>query len=317
MGKKQKVDVAKVVDKEIEKVDVATIIDEDLEHNEFVPMPKVTMPAVQKMSKDLLEATKLLQAREVRYIVKCYYAMQDGRKAANSQLKAAPVDEPHEMLSWFYEQAKVLEEQCRAALDRYTRNHVMGKWMRLTYGIGPVLSAGILAHFDITKAPTTGHFWAFAGYDPTKVWEKGKKRPFNADLRTLCWKVGQSFKKFHKKDACFYGHLYAERKVYEVARNNAGGNKEAAEKELEKKNYEKKKTDTYKTLISGKLSDGQLDSRASRYATKIFLAHLHDEWYRVHYGKEPPAPYPIAHLGHAHVIEPPQGKNVGNDDDGS
>ena len=36
---------------------------------------------------------------------------------------------------------------------------------------------------------------------------------------------------------------------------------------------------------------------------KIFLAHLHEEDFRQRTGQEPPAPYPIAHLGHAHKIE--------------
>jgi hypothetical protein len=48
-----------------------------------------------------------------------------------------------------------------------------------------------------------------------------------------------------------------------------------------------------------------LHARAKRYAVKLFLAHLHEVWYREHYKTAPPIPYPIAHLGHAHYIAPP------------
>ena len=56
----------------------------------------------------------------------------------------------------------------------------------------------------------------------------------------------------------------------------------------------------------GKLPDGRLHLRAQRYAVKLFLAHWHEVAYRNRYDKAPPLPYPIAHLGHAHVIAAPQ-----------
>ena len=41
---------------------------------------------------------------------------------------------------------------------------------------------------------------------------------------------------------------------------------------------------------------------------KLFLSHLHGEMHRRILGREPPLPYPIAHMGHAHVIEPNQSR---------
>jgi hypothetical protein len=46
-----------------------------------------------------------------------------------------------------------------------------------------------------------------------------------------------------------------------------------------------------------------LHERSKRWAVKLFLAHWHAEAYRRHYGKEPPLPYAIGILGHAHRIE--------------
>jgi hypothetical protein len=265
---------------------------------------KDELPAMERLSIDLAAAAKTMSDKEVRYLVDCYYILQDGRKRANSQLLAMG-DEPHEVLKWFAKQSEVLESQAKRALDKYTQSHKMGPWMREVFGIGPVISAGLLAHIDINKAPTTGHIWAFAGLDPTKKWEKNEPRPWNASLRVICWKIGQSFMKFSNNDKCYYGGIYRERKAYEIARNTSGGNAARAAEILKEKNF-KKTTEAYKHLSTGFLPPAQIDARARRYATKLFLAHLHDEWFRVEFGKEPPLPYAIAILGHAHLKVPPK-----------
>ncbi len=66
-----------------------------------------------------------------------------------------------------------------------------------------------------------------------------------------------------------------------------------------------KTTEAYKSLIEGKLPPGQIDARSRRYAVKLFLSHLQLVWYEKHYGEKPPLPYPIAILGHAHMINSP------------
>ena len=55
------------------------------------------------------------------------------------------------------------------------------------------ISAGLMANIDITKVQTAGQIQAFAGLDPTREWNKGEKRPYNARLKALCWKIGQCF----------------------------------------------------------------------------------------------------------------------------
>jgi hypothetical protein len=211
-------------------------------------------------------------------------------------------EEPHAVISWLADQSSSLEKQIAGALDVYTQAHLMGSWMRSVYGIGPVLSAGLLAHIDITKAPTAGHIWQFAGIagDNQRPWGKGEKRPFNAKLKTLCWKVGQSFMKFSNTPDCVYGHVYRERKAYEIQRNEAGELTAQAALKAEKVG---KSTEAYKHYSVGRLPPGHIDARARRYAVKLFLSHLHGEWFRRHFGHEPPNPYPIAILGHAHMIE--------------
>jgi hypothetical protein len=108
--------------------------------------------------------------------------------------------------------------------------------------------------------------------------------------------------KFSNEEACFYGKLYRERKKYEVDRNDSGGNAARAAELLPKFN---KNTEAYGHLLTGKLPPAQIDARARRWAVKLFLSHLHDVWWEMDTGEKPPKPYVMDHLGHAHMIVPP------------
>lgn len=261
---------------------------------------------ITRLTRDLKVGALSLGDNEARFLVDSYYTIQDDRKRSKSQLTALEkAGEPNSVIQWFYDQNETLEEQIKLALDLYTESHPMGSYMRSIFGIGPVISAGLLAHIDITKAPTAGHIWQYAGIagDNQRPWLKGQKRPFNAKLKTLLWKAGQSFMKFSNNEKCYYGHVYRARKEYEIANNESGKLAAQAAEGLTKVG---KNTEAYKYYSIGKLPPGRIDARARRYAVKLFISHLHGEWYRNHYKTEPPMPYPIAMLeNHTHFIPPP------------
>jgi len=199
----------------------------------------------------------------------------------------------------------VLERSIKNALDAYGSASPVGRWAKSIVGIGPVISAGLLAHIDITKAPTVGHIWRFAGLDPTVTWEKGQKRPWNASLKTLCWKIGESFVKVSTHEDDVYGHLYVERKVKEQARNDAGALADQAAAKLDKFRIGKT-TDAYAAYAAGKLPPGHLHARAKRWAVKLFLAHYHAVAFRDRFGIDAPKPYILTREGgHAHEITVP------------
>lgn len=255
-----------------------------------------------RLSKDIKQAAIVLSKDEARFLVDAYYMMQEDRKRGNNQVRALNESgEPNSVLTWVAEQSSTLEKQIARALDAYSASQPIGIWARSIVGIGPVISAGLMAHIDIEKAPTVGHIWRFAGLDPTSKWGKGQKRPWNAGLKTLCWKIGESFVKVSNNPDDKYGKIYAERKLYEQARNERGELAAQAADVLETKKIGKT-TDAYKAYSVGKLPPAHIHARAKRYAVKLFLAHYHAEAYRLHHGSEPPLPYPIAHLGHAHLI---------------
>lgn len=330
-----------------------------------------SLEPLKRLSRDLKQAASTLSQDEARYLVDSYYQMQDDRKRADSQVKALDTnDEPHEVLAWLGGNTEMLEKSIRSALGTYAAANPVGQWSQRILGIGPVISAGLLAHIDITKAPTVGHIWRFAGLDPTREWlgtqratevvdqmlEKWSitnsrtvdekivsecaallnlnadkllmlattdlrtgeikkltkaslvkalaKRPWSANLKVLCWKIGESFVKVKGNPKSLYGALFTERWIYEQRRNDSGELADQAKAKLDKFKIGKS-TDAYKAYAEGRLPKAHIIARAKRWTVKLFLAHWHHVAYETHYNELPPKPYVLTHLNHAHEITVP------------
>jgi len=264
-----------------------------------------TLEPVRKLTKDIRSASKDLSSKEARYLVDTYYTLQDFRKATGNQIKAlAKAGEPNEGIQFFFNQFATLEKSIKSVLEVYVKNQELGQWCLSIMGIGPVITAGLMAHIDIEKAPTVGHIWSYAGLVPGQKWEKGQKRPWNARLKVLCWKIGQSFVKVSNNEKDVFGKVYKARKELEQQRNEAGEYAGQAAEILASKNFNKD-TEAYKHYSIGKLPPGHIQQRAERYATKLFLASYHEVAYFLRYNELPPKPYVIAHLNHSHHWGPP------------
>lgn len=271
----------------------------------------IELEALNKLKRDIKNAGTTLSKEEARYLVDLYYQMQEYRKASDNQVRQLQKEdnkEPHETLAFFANNFRTLERNIKSVLQVYAESKPIGQWMLSICGIGPVISAGLMANIDITKVQTAGQIQAFAGLDPTREWNKGEKRPYNARLKTLCWKIGQCFIKVQNNEEDVYGKIFAIRKAYEIERNEKGELADQAKAKLEKYNIGKN-TDAYKWYSQGKLPPAHINQRASRYAVKIFLSHLFSVWYEMEHKEKPPKPYAIAILNHAHEIPIPNWPN--------
>lgn len=139
------------------------------------------LQSIDQLNRDMALASITMSEQEVRFLVDAYYQMQDNRIRSDGQIRSMEkVDEtgkpgePHAVLQWLSNQNSTLEKQIKNALDTYSRHHRDGQWLRSVHGIGPVISAGLLAHIDIDKAPTAGHIWRYAGLDPTIEWKSAE-----------------------------------------------------------------------------------------------------------------------------------------------
>lgn len=273
-----------------------------------------------KLSRDLKNASRTLGIDEVRFLVDRYYEMQERRIASGNQVRALnETQEPNEVLTWFGAQADTLEGQVQRALAGFVESQPTGKWLTSIYGIGPVLSAGFLAHVavgEVKKRPTkkrpteeiiqvntVGKLWRFAGLDPTSKWSKGEKRPWNASLKRLAWLTGKSFEKFKNRDDCFYGKLLLQRIDYETRKNDAGEYKAEAEKALAR--GVKWGPETKAFYESGKLPPSHINARARRWTVKLFLSHLFEVMWYYRYGTAAPMPYVFTQLKHVDYIPVP------------
>lgn len=270
------------------------------------------MDPISKLTKDLREAARTLESEEARFLVDYYYTMQGQRIRTGNQIRSMSkarkengrAPEPSEVIRWLEGNMGILERNIKAALKEYASALPAGRWAMARHGIGPVISAGLLAHVDVNKAKSPSSVWRFAGLDPTSKWGKGEKRPWNARLKTLCWHAGESFKRTSGSPKTFYGKIYRERKELEVQRNEDGLNAEVAARTLEERNIGKT-TEAYGHYSRGKLPPARLDLRATRVAVKVFLSHFWVVLYETTFGKKAPAPWVIEHGGHVDLIEVP------------
>lgn len=346
--------------------------DEDFEMRDIEPDTfEVGTDVFTRLTKDRRNAAKMLKRKEARFLVDLYYAMQKFRIQAGNMVAGSEKCEPTSVLRWVLNNANAVEADIKSALGVFAKEYAVGAWMQGICGIGPVISAGFLSALDIREAETVGHWWRFAGLDPTMVWvsrsnaekivkevmltnkkvteqhieecakrisrraeqihkahlflSKGKKkpltqnalakalavRPWNARLKTLCFKVGESFVKQQNKPSDFYGKMYVARKELESQRNEEGYYKEQAELGAKRVG---KSTKAYKSYSKGLLPKGHLHSRARRHTVKMFLSHLHHVAYVDYYDKEPPVPFAFTEHcegDHRHFVDPPDIQVIG------
>jgi hypothetical protein len=247
--------------------------------------------------------TLQLKTNEIGEMVELYYDSQDLRISHANKKRTEP---PSELAEWLQFWAHAGETVISNALKRWVESDdspAEAKWAYDQIGIGPVLASGLSAHIDVMKANSISGVWKFAGLAPgfdKKI--KGIKLPYNARLKTLAWKVGESFVKVSGKENATYGQLYTEFKAEEIGRNEAGFYAQAAKRELAAKKFRSEDSVTKKRLLAGMLSDAHLHARAKRRAVKIFLAHYWTVGRKAR-GLAVRKPYAIEVLGHDGLIE--------------
>ena len=324
---------------------------------------------IERLTRDLKESALRLTSNEARYLVDYYYKLQDDRIRSASQVRSSEEGEEVSWINFVQQHLTALENRIKSALGIYAGGQPLGAWSQSITGIGPVISAGLLAHIDISRTPHAGALWRLGGLDPTLEWlgkEKSKKlvdeviekktgrvtadhllvigertnrspsslkkmatspkpgsdtaqkltkdslkkalsrRPWNAQLKVLTWKIAESFvKQQNSRGGEFYGGYYLERRAMEEAANEKGEYKEQA---LAKAKTVGKSTEAYKFYSKGLFPPGHIYARSKRWVVKLFLSHYHHVGYEILHGEPPARPWIITHGGHSDFIPPPNWK---------
>ena len=342
---------------------VTTEIEEYSNPIEAYGLENLTLPPINRTAAKA--AADLTGKDEIRFLVNSFYQMQNDRIRTNNQIRSLKDNsKDNYVIQWFSDYRQQAEDTLEKVLTYYVEGQELGRWLNSILGIGPLISAGLLAYIDIDKAPYVGHIWRYAGLDPTHEWlgkeksaklvkemvsgskptreeviniavklnrkadnlwnsaqdkkkgvETGKgvttnslimalaKRPYNADLKTLCYKISdQLCIRQVNNPKNYYAPMFLEYKAKQHKQNDEGRFAEIAERKI---GTVGKSTKAGQAYAQGRLSDGEIQMRSRRWLVKLFLSHYHPVAYTLEFGENPPKPYAFAHLGHGNVVSPP------------
>lgn len=184
------------------------------------------------------------------------------------------------------------------------------EWLDDVGGIGPTFAAALIGWLD-SESPTYGKgftnrfetiskLWAYAGLAVNEETghavrrKKGQKTNWNPRLKSLCWKIGESFVKCGKGYRELYEQFRAEYDRKWITSEDCGSKGCANKGKIIKSGPNKGKHHCQK---------GHRYAAAKRKAVKVFLAHLYKKWYELE-GKKPRKPYIIA-MDNNHTTEIP------------
>jgi len=174
--------------------------------------------------------------------------------------------------------------------------HPAYPWFSRVKGVGRENIGKVIGLIDIEKAATISSLWKFAGFAPvdgkSEKRQKGTKLHYNAQLRSMCWRLAGSLLRARGK---FYDYYLAEKGKYQQ-RFRDEDRQIVPVTRLPKKDGKRYETEDM-------ISEGHVHNMALRKMVKLFLALLWLSW-REALGLPTRDPYPVEYLGHEHVITP-------------
>ncbi len=262
---------------------------------------KTSAQTIKEISKLLKEAIKQdivknvngFTRQDAKFLYSAFKDIQKNRVEWQNRAKASNSALAQFLADIFMQ----IEEAIKYINKEYCDAHPIASYLNENiYALGPGLITGLMAYLDIEKAPNISCFWRFAGLDPTIKWEKGKKRPFCSELKTICWLAVKSFIKHKNNSKCVYGRLYERFKKEEIEKNEKGKNAEYCKEYI--KNHKKLTANQKKYYLQGKLPPAHIESRAIRKVAKALLSDIWLYMYEHTYNKKAPLPYALVELGH-------------------
>lgn len=231
---------------------------------------------------------------EIRFVTELYYDIQKMRIMSGNRLNQLRRDgmDPQRaqvMQDWVDERLVSIEKDIKKMATKYVEEEEIWSWLNEVKGIGPVISACLISWIKpIKRFDTVSSLWAYCGQDvrdgmaPRK--KKGEKVNWNPRLRTLCWKISDSFVKSKGP----YRDEYDRAKAFYRAK--FPDQVDTGEK-------------TRRGTPIMQYTDLHIHNMAKRKAVKLFLSHFWVKWRELE-NLEIRLPYAFDRLGHRHYIQP-------------
>lgn len=152
----------------------------DLEDDTYIIGDKAALvvTGLSSMSSAVFESVvKINSKKELRFLVDNFYQYQDIRKATDNQIRSilqgvdGEGNEPPITLKWLGANISNTEKQLSKALNHWVLNSdtPVAKWCMANVGIGHILTAGLLAYFDVTGRTSSNTFIQYAGLNDNNV----------------------------------------------------------------------------------------------------------------------------------------------------
>lgn len=166
----------------------------------------------------------------------------------------------------------------------------------------------------IGESPTPSAYWRWWGLDVEETGQgperrKGEQVHYNPKLRAFSWRIKRSFK-MQKAHKSFYRRIYDnyKKRIFENSRMRRVNGREVWIPPFSEILKDHKACPFYEECKS-KLTKraepscrGHWDNMAIKYATKVFLSHVWEQW-RILEGLPVRQPYALEKLGHHVYIE--------------
>lgn len=174
--------------------------------------PKKTSKKVSKKDLEKEEIIPIkLSLTSVRGLVEDFYDVQDTRIESENRIRAAKqgVSEQEELFVKEVISKRLLgiENDIKKYIANTLEDDPRYLWLTNIKGVGPILAGGIIAWMgDVEKFATISKYWVYAGMavddvegSPTKGLarkrKKGEKINWNPRVKTMGWKLGESWVK--------------------------------------------------------------------------------------------------------------------------
>jgi len=230
----------------------------------------------------LVDAALVIEKLRVSSEVRRSHLARQGKKDTET-------DELHDRLV-------TLEEYVDGRIAELIKAHPAYPWFSRVKGVGRENIAKVIGLIDIEKADTISSLWKFAGFAPVdgkaEKRQKGAKLHYNAQLRSMCWRLASSLLRTGGK---FYEYYLKEKDKYQHRFRD--------ESRLIVPATQLPKKDGKRYEPEYMISAGHVHNMALRKMIKLFLALLWLSW-REGEGLPTREPYPVEYLGHEHPITP-------------
>lgn len=157
--------------------------DENVNGEITTPVANIRSIKLSKAENDILVNSVINMANEpkqaIRFLVDSYYQFQNQRIANDNRIRAIKQGfdttdpnntQPSFALAWLAEENRNIEKQLKLMLAHYTVTSKVGMWLNDIVGIGPCLSAGLLAYLDVDESMhTCAGFWSYCGLNDNNV----------------------------------------------------------------------------------------------------------------------------------------------------